>query len=223
MGFSKIGLFVVFNSLLPGSDVGTDFITCIDLFNQGHRLWACMTLFFMWNPFIVHSIFMAFKFCNHKIKGGPFDAKKELRELIFLFPLVTPIKNLYYGYKLYKLRYGMNDFKSKNAKKVEEIQHQVGSAGMFESFLESGPQSVVQIKIVLSTGHISTAQKISIPISILSLAWASSRAYFIQRDADKSDPDPEIKMVLMRVFPWMLINVIHGIIIWTCIAGIICE
>ena len=103
MEFSKVGLFVVFNSLLPGSDVGTDFITCIDLFHQGHHLLACMTLFFMWNPFIVHSIFMAFKFCNHKNhKNSPFDAKKELKELIFLFPLVTPVKNLYYGYKLNK-------------------------------------------------------------------------------------------------------------------------
>ena len=194
MGFSKIGLFVVFNSLLPGSDVGTDFITCIDLFHQGHKLWACMTLFFMWNPFIVHSIFVVFKFCKHNSR---FDAKKELKELIFLFPLVTPIKNLYYAFKLYKLRFGMKDFESKNAGRVEEIQHQIGSAGMFESFLESGPQSVVQIKIVLSTGHISDAQKISIPISILSLAWASSRAYFIQRDEDNSDPDPEIRATLI--------------------------
>ena len=87
--------------------------------------------------------------------------------------------------------------------------------------MESGPQSVLQLKIVMCTGSISTAQKISLPISILSLAWASSRAYFIQRDKDNSDPDPELKMVAMRIFPWMLIVVVHSLTVSTCIAGLL--
>ena len=111
----------------------------------------------------------------------------------------------------------MKDFEAKNAKEVERIQHQAGSAGMYESFLESGPQCVVQLRIILSTGTISDAQKVSLPISVFSLA---SRAYFIQRDEDNSDLDPELKMVAMRVFPWILIVVVHSLAVWTCIAGL---
>ena len=111
----------------------------------------------------------------------------------------------------------MKSFQSKDAKHVEEILHEAGSASILESVLESGPQSVVQLKIVLSTG------RISIPISIFTLAWNSSRAYFIQRDEDNSDPDPEKKMVLMQVFPLMFLVVLHSIISWTSIAGLLNE
>ena len=48
---------------------------------------------------------------------------------------------------------------------IEEIQDQAGTAGMFVSLTESGPQSVVQLVIILSTGRISisTAQEFGHP------------------------------------------------------------
>ena len=218
--FVKLGVFFFFNSLLPGSDVGTDLYTCIDLYRTGHILWASATFFFMWNPFIVQFLFMMARLWH---KSSEFEAKEELRKLMFFFPLVTPFKNLVHTLQLYKLGFGMKRFKPRDSKRVEKIQEKVGHANMFESFLESGPQSVVQLKIVLSTGTISTAQMISIPVSVFSLAWASSRAYFIQRDEDNSDPDPEIKMVAMRIFPCMLFIVAHSIIAWTSITGLLGE
>ena len=81
----------------------------------------------------------------------------------------------------------------------------------------SGSQCVVQLKIILSTGSISYSQIVSLPVSIF------SDAYFIQRGEDNSDPDPELKMVAMRIFPWMLIVVIHSITVWTCIAALLGE
>ena len=220
----KISLFLLFNSFLPLTDVFTDSITSFELHHDGHVLWSTMTFFLMWNPFIVHLLAFLFNFSRSKCNSRKqFEALKEFKHLMFFFPFITPLKNIYYAYRLHRLRFGMHDFEAKNAKEVERIQHETGSAGMYESFLESGPQSVLQLKIILSTGSFSTAQKISLPISIFSLAWASSRAYFIQRDEDNSDPDPEIKMVAMRIFPWMLIVVIHSLTVWTCIAGLLGE
>ena len=63
---------------------------------------------------------------------------------------------------------------------------------------------------------ISYSQIVSLPVSIF------SDAYFIQRDEDNTDPDPELKMA-MRIFPWMLIVVIHSITVWTCIAALLGE
>ena len=93
---------------------------------------------------------------------------------------------------------------------------------MYESFLESGPQAVLQMKIILSTGSVSVFQIFSIVISIVTLALASSRAFFIQRDEDSSDPDPDlVKMVVLGTFPWMLLNVAHSLTMWTFIAGLL--
>ena len=215
----KISLFLCFNSILPLTDVFTDSLTSFELYDNGHVLWSTMTFVLMWNPFIVHLLAFLFKFSRSSRQQ--FDAIEELKHLVFFLPFVTPVKNIYYTIRLYTLRFGMQDFEAKNAKEVERIQDQAGSAGMYESFLESGPQCVVQMKIILSTGTYSTAQIVSLHISVFSLAWAASRAYFIQRDEDNSDPDPELKMVAMRIFPWILIVVVHSLTVWTCIAGLL--
>ena len=47
--------------------------------------------------------------------------------------------------------------------------------------------------------------------------------FHLQWCLDNSDPDPELKMVAMRIFPWMLIVVIHSITVWTCIAALLGE
>ena len=91
---------------------------------------------------------------------------------MFFSPFVTPLKNIYYAIRLCRLRFGMQDFEAKNAKEVERTQHEAGSSGMYKSFLVSDPQSVLQLKIILATN----AQKISITISVFSLARASIHA-----------------------------------------------
>ena len=58
----------------------------------------------------------------------------------------------------------MKGFDDRNWKDVEEIQDQAGTAGMFESLTESGPQSIVQLTIILSTGLISTALEFGLPL-----------------------------------------------------------
>ena len=219
----KISLFLIFNSILPLTDVVTDSFTSYDLFVSGHVLWATITFYLMWNPFIVHLLAFLFNASMSVIYCQTFELRKELKHLMFFFPYFTPLKSIYFAAKLYRLKFGMKNFEARNAKEVERIQHEAGSAGMYESFLESGPQCVVQLKIILSTGSISYAQIVSIPVSVFSLAWASSRAYFIQRDKDNSDPDPELNMVAMRILPWMLIVVVHSLTVWTCIAGLLGE
>ena len=100
--------------------------------------------------------------------------------------------------------FGSPNFNSRNSLKVEKIMKEAASDGLAESFTESGPQvnlkptvalhlifptavsfpslpshldpqSVHQIRIMLCTGIFGYTQGISIPISILSLAWGASR------------------------------------------------
>lgn len=136
-------------------------------------------------------------------------------------PFVVPIRNLYNAYRLFKLGFGTEEFNEKDWKTVEEIQHEAGINGMQESFMEAAPQAIVQLVVVFSTGRISKAQWVSIPLSLFSLAWASSRVFFILRTRDESDPDPNFKTLFLRILPWELLIVVNSTILWTMIGGLL--
>ena len=126
----KISLFLIFNSILPLTDVVTDSFTSYDLFVSGHVLWATITFYLMWNPFIVHLLAFLFNASMSVWYNQKFNLRKELTRVLFFFPYLTPLKNIYFTVKLYKLKFGMKDFEARNAKEVERIQHQAGSEGM---------------------------------------------------------------------------------------------
>ena len=212
----KVGLFWLFNTIVPFTDVGTDLFTFFDLLRDGHIMWAILTFAVMWNPFFIHLGVFTFDLLRRK----GFDAKKKAGQVFIHLPFVLPFKNLYNTAYLGHLRFGGSNFEDSSWAEVEQIQHEAGIAGMYESFTEAGPQSVVQLGVILCTGKISPAQFFSIPSSVFSLSWASSRAYFIQRGQDESDPDPDLKIVLMHIFPWKLVIVLNSVILWTLIGGL---
>ena len=78
-----------------------------------------------------------------------------------------------------------------------------------------------QTFISLCTGHFPKEIIISTVVSLLSLAWGASRAYFIERSLDVADPDPALPMVALRVFPMMLFIVVNSLANWVAIAGML--
>ena len=221
---TKLALFVLFNTILPFTDVGTDALTYFDLIDNEHVNWASLNMYFMWNSCVLHLLTFLYKSiraCCFAEDRNSFDWIEELKKVVFHIPFVMPLRNFYNAYLLYRMGFGLKDFKEKNWKRVEEIQDEAGICTMYESFMEGGPQSIVQLVIVLSTGRISPAQRISIPMSIISLAWSSSRVYFILRTPDDSDPDPEFMMVLLRIFPWQLMIVVNSVLLLTMIGGLL--
>jgi len=218
---TKVALFCFFNTILPFTDVGTDSITFLDLLFDGHVMWAALTFAVMWNPFLIHLVVFLVDLIKSKCGGKQFDTLRRIGNVFIHVPFILPIKNLYHTLCLAFMGFGGPEFDDADWGKVEQIQHKAGIAGMYESFTEAGPQSVIQLVVVLCTGRISGAQWFSIPSSLLSLSWASARAYFIQRGEDESDPDPEVKTVFMRVFPWKIIVVLNSVILWTLIGGLL--
>ena len=217
----KLLLFGIFNSFLPGGDVIIDLITCIDLYYNNHVFWAFVSFLLMWNPFMIHLLLFLLSLVRSRVYNIPFEARQKLMELIIHIPFLLPLKNLKKAYTLYKMKFGRTGFEAKNSKKVEEIQQEAGLAGMYESFTVAGPQSVLQLVIILSTGKISTAQKFSVPFSIFTLAWGAARAFFVQRSLKEADPNPEMGVVLGHVYPWMLLIVFDSVYLWTMIAGLL--
>ena len=128
--------FVVFNTILPLFDMGTD-LKAVFLYLYGvayHPNWAALTLVWIVVPFVLHLI----KFLYHLLaKTG----EASWRDLLLHFPFVLPIRNLYYAYLLHKLGFGSPNFESKNWAAVEAIQKEVARDGLTESYFESGPQA----------------------------------------------------------------------------------
>ena len=58
-------------------------------------------------------------------------------------------------------------------------------------------------------------------VSVFSLAWGSSRAFFIERTRDEADPDPVLNMVVLWVLPCMLLIATNSMTMWTLTGGIL--
>ena len=154
-----------------------------------------------------------------RIKCKHLFMEENFKEVCYHLPFVQTVRNLYNAWRLNELGFGTPDFDVTKSAEVEAILQEVGLAGQYESFFESGPQSITQCVIILSTGKISAMQMISITISVASLTWGASRAFFIQRMEHTADPDPNFAMVFLRVFPFMLVSVINSLVMWVLIWG----
>ena len=58
---TKLGLFVLFNTILPFTDVGTDALTYFDLIDNEHVNWASLNMYFMWNSCVLHLLTFLYK------------------------------------------------------------------------------------------------------------------------------------------------------------------
>ena len=85
----KLSKFVFFNVILPFVDIGTDVHAFIlYLFYDNNPNWAYLTLFWIFNPFLVHLGTFAYILF--------FDTKNaDWRNLFLHIPFVIPIKNCY--------------------------------------------------------------------------------------------------------------------------------
>ena len=210
----KLVQFVVFNVILPCADVGTDFYTFLSFLQEGHVYWATITLGWMFLPFIINSLLACRNFFLAWRSGSDYP---DMVMILFYFPFILPFRNLYNAYLL-KHATGPHFLRE-----IEEIYQEAGTLGIFESFLESGPQMVTQLVIILSTGGVSQSQLASLPVSFFSLSFTASKAFFTLRERQTRESDPTFKMVALTVLPYMMVVVLNSIILWTFIGGLLGE
>ena len=96
----KLFKFFSFNIFLPIFDISTDVQAFIlYLFYDNHPNWAYLTLFWIFNPFLVQ-LFKFFFFILYDKK------KPDWCNLFLHFPFVIPLKNCWFAYELHKLDFG---------------------------------------------------------------------------------------------------------------------
>ena len=223
----RLGRFALQNVIINALDMGSDFNTFTEL-REHHPKWAAVTLFWMFMPLIIHLVKFVFNSTvAWRLPGNTLpittimNQPEELTELFFQLPLLLPLRNCYYTWKLYRLGFDQENFKAENSVEVEHIYEVVGLTSLYESYFEAGPQAVTQIIIVLIEGRFSWTQRVSVGLSLVSLSWGASRAYFIQRPEGDKDPDPKSRMVILRVFPYMVAMVLNSLAMWIVIGGLL--
>ena len=211
--------FITFNIILNGSDVILDGLTAWRFSSYNQPGLAGLTILWVFTPFL-YSIphIMATLSCGKKcitkktIKDGVENAWIHL-------PLVIPVINIYHAYELYQTDYsGQKINASQN--RIEKIKRVSGKVAFKEAFLESGPQFLTQLSIILLTGQFSSTQLVSMAVSFLSLSFAATRAFFISRDPTHADPEPEVP-IMLRVMPHMMVNLLYSSLVWTTVAGLV--
>ena len=194
--FKKGVLHIVSNSVVPGTDVTSDFLTFLELVKHGDIKWAIAVLVFMFLPFFFKMAEFVVDLYRGKVK------ENNVVGLFLHLPFVAPIVHLSLGLRILLI----DPTKPENLSSIEKVAKVAALGSMYEAFLESGPQLQLQLHIILSTGRPSVTQVASVVLSTLSLTLASCRAFYVQRSQELTDPEPNIHMIL-RVFPYMLIQV----------------
>ena len=188
-----LGKIYGFNIGLPFSDQVTDVVGFFDLMIRGHVHWAMVTLMWVFLPFIVELLIVLTKWINAAWHKKPFSSLEHLKKSFLQFPFVAPLWMLQRWYQLwwnrqsdyqykYGKRYGKEWIKKRN-EKIEEIIQDEESHGVREAFLESFGQMVTQMVIITCTGHMSSVQMGSLPVSFMALAFGASKAFFWPRIA----------------------------------------
>ena len=118
---------------------------------------------------------------------------------------------------------------------MEKILKDAAESSQSESFMESGPQAVTQVCssiiscplfqpyfqviIMISTGQVTSVQLFSVSASIINLSFGAARVFFVQRNSDKADPDPDSSTLILRVWPYTFVKTIANLLLWVIIGS----
>ena len=143
--------FLLFNSVLSTTDVLTDLLTFFDLLEDNPR-WAFLTFFWMWNPFLFHTMRFLYKTATGKYRTC--DSFSEVmiefyKEAGVHIPFVSSMHNIWRAKRLHQLKFGTPEFNSRDHKDVEKLQDEAGRCSQAESNMEAGPQSVTQVFLLI--------------------------------------------------------------------------
>ena len=170
-------LEVLFGTMLSIADPITDILTLREFYRAGHKTWFGVgvtsiifpTLFFLYGNFNIETDrgqWTAWK-CTHVLVLGCnplLPAWLKLRTLIF------------YLKKLLNLRQGSNntDQTGEDMYHYRELRKACKFAVLAEAALEAAPQFIIQLyAMAVQQQSVKIVQMVSLPVSFLSMAWAS--------------------------------------------------
>ena len=173
-------LMVLFGAILSVADPVTDVLTLVEFYRTDHKTWFGVGLTFI----ILPSLF--FLLINYDINEDSWSDDEECQSKACKFthvsvlgcnpllPAWLKLRTLYCQLKtLLNLRQGNNT--NQTDENLNELLWLSKVAVLAEAALESAPQFIIQLyAMVVQQQWVSIIQMVSLPVSFLSLAWAST-------------------------------------------------
>ena len=174
-------IFVVLcGTILSIADPITDVLTLVEFYHADHKIWFGVGLTFI----ILPSLF--FLLINYGINEDSWSDDEECQSKACkfthvsvlgcnpLYPAWLKLRTLiFYLKKLLKLRQGNNT--NQTDEDLDELLQSSKWAALAEAALESAPQFIIQLyATAVQQQSVSIIQMVSLPVSFLSLAWAST-------------------------------------------------
>ena len=177
-------LEVLFGTILSIADPITDVLTLVEFYRTDHKTWFGVGLTFIIFPSL---FFLLINYVLNAMRDDEDDEEYEecqsktckfTHVLVLgfnpLYPAWLKMRTLYcYLKKLLKPRQGNNTDQTDEG--LDELLRSSKFVVLAEAALESAPQFIIQLyAMAVQQQSVSIIQMVSLPVSFLSLAWAST-------------------------------------------------
>ena len=185
---------VLFETILSIADPATDILTLVEFYRTDHKTWFGVGLTFI----ILPSFFFLVINLGARRRGkeeGQFKAWLKYTHILVLgfnpfLPAWLKLRTLFfYLTKLLKLRQDSDTHQMvENLDQLDKLLKSSKFAVLAEAALESAPQFIIQLyAMVVQQESVTIVQMVSLPVSFLSLAWASTVGdEFVHNDTEHS-------------------------------------
>ena len=189
-------LKVLFGTILSIADPITDVLTLVEFYRTDHKTWFGVGLTFI----ILPSLF--FLFINYVLNKDSWSDNEECQSKAckFTHVLVLGCNPLLPAWlKLRTLYWYLRLWQGNNTDQADEDVDELLRVSRFgvlgEAALEAAPQFIIQLyAMVVQQQSVSIIQMVSLPVSFLSIAWASTVAdEFIHHDMYKGHLNFSVK------------------------------
>ncbi|KAM8966865.1 XK-related protein 9 [Pelodytes ibericus] len=154
-------------------DMGADIWIAVKYFQQGLQLYGLLTIFFILVSTIIVQVFSYTWFKDDCAEKN----SRELRWVLLIHIFLAGIFVRYWYVAKYGYQATYSELKRKNPadrkKKAVDAMTDLSMLRCFKTYLESAPQLILQLYILLAHGQISLIQYASILVSVFSISWST--------------------------------------------------
>ena len=170
----------LFGTILSIADPITDILTLVEFYREDHKTWFGVGLTFIILPVLLFLLMTCHENADYLNDDEECQFKACKFTLVFVFgcnpllPAWLKLRTLYcYLKKLLKLRQGNNT--DQTDEDLDDLLESSKSVALAEAALEAAPQFIIQLyAMAVQQQSVSIIQMVSLPVSFLSIAWAST-------------------------------------------------
>ena len=173
---------IVFGIILGFADPITDILTLVEFYREDHKTWFGVGLTFVFLPCFV---FLRTYYVLNKSELKKVSIARRCTQVILcaanpFFPAFLKLQTLFSYLKKFTNFWRGNNVSGIDSENSDEeahvdLLHQSNVAVLFEGTLEAAPQFIIQLyAMVVQQQSVTIVQMVSLPVSFLSLAWAST-------------------------------------------------